>query len=85
MSNKKTINNRDSRIRGKVLEFASSVEIFDVIDLYNWWFVHAPKSVTPRKNLQGILSRIDFLDNLGYRSKAKGEFTRYSLKDDWHE
>lgn len=85
MSNKKTINNRESRIRGKVLEFASTVENFDLHDLHNWWFDHAPKTVPPRKKLQGILSRIDFLDNLGYQSKAKGEIMRYKLKDDWDE
>ncbi len=60
-----------------------ALENFDLHDLHNWWFDHAPKTVPPRSKLQGILSRLDCLDK--YRSKTKGEIMRYKLKDDWDE
>ena len=86
MSNKKTINNRDSRLRKKMLEFASTVESFDAQDLHTWWFNHSPRTVPARNKLQSYLSRLDCLDKLGYRTKSgKGEIMKYKLKDDWYE
>jgi len=83
MTNKKPINDPNSRIRKKILEFASSVESFDLHDLHDWWWEHAPKNVPARNHLGGLLSKMDCLEKLGHQKSRCRRNMKYKLKDEF--
>tara|TARA_R100000781_G_scaffold60667_1_gene38797 strand:+ start:105 stop:371 length:267 start_codon:yes stop_codon:yes gene_type:complete len=84
MANKHKINNSNSRIRKKILEFASSVESFDLHDLHDWWWEHAPKHVPPRNKLGGLLGTMDCLEKLGYDSSGGRKNMKYKLRSEYN-
>jgi hypothetical protein len=84
-NNKKTINKEGSQFRKRILEYAITVESFDMHDIYNWWFDGWPKQVPPKNKLQAMLAKINCLEKLGPQKSRCRRNMKYKLRDDWDE
>ena len=83
MGNTHRINNPNSRIRKKIIEYAVTVESFDLHELHDWWFNNSPKHVPPRNKLSGLLSKMDCLEKVGFQTTRNRRNMKYKLRDEY--
>jgi hypothetical protein len=83
MGNKKTINNPQSRVRKRIIQYALTVEKFNLHQLHDWYFDNWPKDCMPKNRLSGVLGVINCLEKLGYRTYQRQTNMEYKLRDEY--
>tara|TARA_R110000751_G_scaffold79711_3_gene160686 strand:+ start:12680 stop:12952 length:273 start_codon:yes stop_codon:yes gene_type:complete len=81
VNNKYSIRDPRSRFRMKILEYAATVEKFNVHQLQEWYYDNYPKRCPSKKTLQGFLSMIGDLEKLGYSTYDRQTNMEYKLRD----
>tara|TARA_R110000824_G_scaffold139623_4_gene304853 strand:+ start:2164 stop:2427 length:264 start_codon:yes stop_codon:yes gene_type:complete len=80
---KLSINNPKNRFRRRILEFASTVEKFNIHQLIDWYYDNYPKDVPNRNKLNGYLPIINFLEKVGYATYGRKTNMEYKLRDEY--
>jgi hypothetical protein len=83
MGNKKTINNPQSRVRQRIIQYALTVEKFNLHQLHDWYFDHYPRDCIPKNKLSGVLRVINCLEKLGYKTYKRQTNMEYKLRDEY--
>ena len=83
MSSKITINNPNSRLRKRIIQYALTVDKFNMHQFYDWHFDNWPKECVAKNKLSGALSVIDCLEKLGYKTYFQKTNMEYKLRDEY--
>ena len=83
MSSKITINNPNSRLRKRIIQYALTVDKFNMHQFYDWHFDNWPKECVAKNKLSGALSVINCLEKLGYKTYMHKTNMEYKLRSDW--
>ena len=83
MSSKITINNPSSRLRKRIIQYALTVDKFNMHQFYDWHFDNWPKECVAKNKLSGALSVINCLEKLGYKTYMQKTNMEYKLRSDW--
>ena len=84
VNNKHSIRDPRSRFRIRILEYASTVEKFNVHQLQDWYYDKYPKDTPSKRKLANYLSMINKLEKLGYASYNKRTNMEYRLRSEYN-
>ena len=79
---KLSINNPKNRFRRRIIEYASTVEKFNIHQLIDWYYDNYPRDVPNRNKLNGYLPIIDNLEKIGYTTYNGRRNMEYKLRSD---
>ena len=82
-NNKYSINNPKNRFRRRILEYASTVEKFNIHQLMDWYYDNYPRDVPYKNKLNGYLPIINFLEKVGYATYGRKTNMEYKLRDEY--
>lgn len=83
MNSKTTINNPNNRLRKRIIQYALTVDKFNMHQFYDWYFDNWPRECVTRNKLRGALAVIDCLEKLGYKTYMQKTNMEYKLRSDW--
>ena len=83
ISSKITINNPNSRLRKRIIQYALTGDKFNMHQFYDWHFDNWPKECVAKNKLSGALSVINCLEKLGYKTYMQKTNMEYKLRSDW--
>ena len=81
-NNKLSINNPRNRFRRRIIEYAATVEKFNIHQLMDWYYDNYPRDVPYKNKLNGYLAIIDSLEKLGYATYNGLTNMEYRLRSD---
>jgi len=82
-NNKLSLRHPNNRFRKKILIFSSTIEKFNLDQIYDWYVINYPKEAPTRNKLSAYLGKLEFLEKLGYVKYAGKSNMEYKLRDDY--
>jgi len=81
--NKLSIKHPRNRFRRRIIEYAVTVEKFNIHQLMEWYYDNYPRDIPTKNKLNGYLSIIDCLEKIGYNTNKGKTNMEYKLRDEY--